>query len=53
LLVPSISAFLSPAYPPEIFARAIVLGLVVGLLGAAYPAARAVRLSPMEALRYE
>lgn len=53
LLVPSVSAFLEPAYPTSIFVRALVVGVAVALAGAAYPAVRAVRLSPMEALRYE
>ena len=53
LLVPAVSAFLEPAYPASIFIRALVVGVAVALAGAAYPAVRAVRLSPMEALRYE
>jgi putative ABC transport system permease protein len=53
LLVPAVSAFLRPAYPPEVFARALLVGVVVGIVGAIYPAVRAVRLSPMEALRHE
>jgi putative ABC transport system permease protein len=53
LLVPSVSAFLVPAYPLELFLRALGVGVVVALLGAVYPAVRAVRLSPMEAIRYE
>lgn len=53
LLVPAISAFLTPVYSADVFLRAIAIGVVVALAGAAYPAVRAVRLSPMEALRYE
>jgi putative ABC transport system permease protein len=53
LLVPAISSFLTPVYAPSIFVRAVVIALVVGLAGAAYPAIRATRLTPMEALRHE
>lgn len=53
LVFPSVSTFLAPAYPTSIFVRALLVGVVVALAGAVYPALRAVRLSPMEALRYE
>jgi len=51
--MPAVAGFLVPAYPVDIFVRAVIVALVVGLVGAAYPAVRAARLTPMDALRYE
>lgn len=53
LLIDTIRNLLEPQYTLDIFIRALVVALVVALAGAAYPAFRAVRLTPMEALRYE
>jgi putative ABC transport system permease protein len=52
-LVPAIGSVLEPAYPPDLFVRGAVIAVGVALVGALYPAIRAVRLSPMEALRHE
>jgi len=53
LLIDVIRNVLEPQYGAEVFVRALVVAVVVALAGAAYPAFRAVRLTPMEALRYE
>jgi putative ABC transport system permease protein len=53
LLIGTVSNFLQLAYTPEIFVRALAVAVIVALVGAAYPVFRAIRLSPMEALRHE
>jgi putative ABC transport system permease protein len=53
LLVPEIGGLLEPRYNADIFLRALLVSVGVALTGAIYPALRAVRLTPMEALRYE
>lgn len=53
LLFPVVRSVLNPQYTVEIFVRALVVAIAVALVGAAYPAMRAVRLEPMEALRHE
>jgi putative ABC transport system permease protein len=49
----SIKNLIEPRYSVEVFARALVVAMIVALAGAAYPAFRALRLTPMEALRHE
>jgi ABC-type antimicrobial peptide transport system permease subunit len=44
---------IEPAYTPQLFAQAIVVAMVAGVVGGLYPAWRATRLRPVEALRYE
>lgn len=44
---------LQPAFSAEVFVRGMLVALLLGALGAFYPAWRASRLSPAEALRYE
>jgi putative ABC transport system permease protein len=53
LLIDTVRNLLEPQYSIGVFERAIIVAVVVALAGAAYPAFRAVRLTPMEALRYE
>lgn len=52
-LLPQVRGLMSPIYTPELLVQAIVIALGVGLVGGLYPAYRASRISPQEALRYE
>ncbi len=53
VLVPAIESLLEPQYSSGLFLKAFAVGVGVGIAGALYPTIRAVRLSPMEALRHE
>jgi putative ABC transport system permease protein len=44
---------IEPAYSLQMFAQAIVVAMVAGVVGGIYPAWRATRMRPVEALRYE
>jgi len=52
-LEPTIRGILEPIHTFETFARAFIVAFAVGLIGGLYPAYRASKLLPSEALRYE
>jgi putative ABC transport system permease protein len=49
----SVGGIIKPSFAIDIFLRAFVVAFLVGVIGGLYPAYRASRLSPTEALRYE
>ncbi len=51
--IPIYSNILQPRWDLAVFGRAFSIALLLGLLGGLYPALRATRLQPVEALRYE
>lgn len=44
---------LNPVFTPDIFIQAFLIAIIVGIIGGLYPAIKAVKLPPTEALRYE
>ncbi len=52
-LIPMVGEAAQPIWTLGIFTRAFTVALLLGLMGGLYPALRATRLEPVEALRYE
>ena len=52
-IAPVVGDYFGVTWQWQIFARAIGIAIMLGLLGGLYPAYRATRLQPVEALRYE
>ena len=52
-LLPGLYGGMAPLYSFKIFAQALLVAAVAGTIGGLYPAWRATRMRPVEALRYE
>jgi ABC-type lipoprotein release transport system permease subunit len=52
-MVPGTYGSIDLSYEPQLFVQAVVVALIAGILGGLYPAWRAARMRPVEALRYE
>ncbi|MCL0069763.1 ABC transporter permease, partial [Dehalococcoidia bacterium] len=50
---PIARSFIQPVYPESIFAIAVIVGILASVIGGTYPAIRATKFAPTEALRYE
>lgn len=53
ILMGAPQGYLGTYYTPDLFAKAMAIAVGLGFFGSLYPALRASRLSPIEALRYE
>jgi len=53
VLFPQTQGFVYGQYNPMVFGQAMAVALTLGVAGGLYPAYRASRLSPLEAIRYE
>ena len=51
--IPLVKGMLDPSYTVGLLTLAVTVALVTGVLGALYPAWRATKMQPIEALRYE
>ncbi|HUV89564.1 MAG TPA: ABC transporter permease, partial [Anaerolineae bacterium] len=51
--IPGSAGAIDPHYEVGLFVRALVVASVIGAIGGLYPAWRATRMRPVEALRYE
>jgi ABC-type antimicrobial peptide transport system permease subunit len=52
-LIPTYGGMLDPSYSLQLLFTAMAIALVTGVVGGLYPAWRATRMQPIEALRYE
>jgi ABC-type lipoprotein release transport system permease subunit len=52
-MVPGTYGSIDMSYTPQLFVQAIVVAMIAGVVGGLYPAWRATRMQPVEALRYE
>ncbi len=51
--IPMVGGMLAPRYSPALLLQVAAIGLTAGVIGGLYPAWRATRMRPVEALRYE
>lgn len=50
---PAVAGMIDPRVSPDVILQGFIIAILVGLLGAAYPAYRGAQLLPTEALRHE